>query len=329
MILTIGVNTMQHRLLTTITVVAIILFSFSIFPAMAANEEALGNQAEQEGKLRQALTHYVAALNADENNQQLREKIIKIAQNLNPLPAVPETAERYLVRGEAAVETANDEQGYTRAAGEFNKALQVAPWLADAYFNLGVVLDKAGKYDEAIDNLNLYLIAVPHDKEAKKLKYKIEYRKEEAQRVSVRKKELQREKTQRRDEERINGLSGQWQRVKNWIDGNDAGGKPTREGRHWVDITSSASAIVSVHESRIEIKVQLSGGTYIYEGKINSNRIHGHAKNGSNRCPDFGGDFEGEIWLEEDVIMIIGQGYRDYYCNLHSDSYRSSYLLQR
>ncbi len=45
-----------------------------------------GRQAEQAGKLRQALTHYVEALKADETNQQLRAEILNLAQKIQPPP---------------------------------------------------------------------------------------------------------------------------------------------------------------------------------------------------------------------------------------------------
>jgi hypothetical protein len=45
-------TTMKQRSLTKNAIITILLFSISILPAMAADEEALGNQAEQEEKLR-------------------------------------------------------------------------------------------------------------------------------------------------------------------------------------------------------------------------------------------------------------------------------------
>ena len=165
------------------------LIGFAIAGMAYADGESLGRAAEQEGKLRQALTHYVEALTIDATNQPLRVKIIKLAQKIQPSPELPEEAERYLARGEAAVEIAQDDQGFKLAADEFSSALQIAPWFADIYFNLGVVLDKAGNYDEAIGNLNFYLIAVPHDKDAKKLKYKIDYRQDIALEEKVHAKE--------------------------------------------------------------------------------------------------------------------------------------------
>jgi tetratricopeptide (TPR) repeat protein len=158
---------------------------------ISIDEETLGLQAETAGKYREALNHYVKALQSvpgdSAKDQQLREKIILLAQKIRPAPAVPEEVERHLSRGRAAVKAAKDEQGYLRAANEFRQALKIAPWLADGYYNLGLVLDKGGKYTEAMQNLKLYLIVSPNAADAREVKqliYEIEYRQEETVRAN-------------------------------------------------------------------------------------------------------------------------------------------------
>lgn len=101
----------------------------------SADNLALGQQAEQIGNLRQALSHYVEALKTDENNQQLREKVIKLAQKIQPPPAIPEEVHRHMARGEAFLEAADDSEGFQRSANEFQSASKAAPWLASIYYN--------------------------------------------------------------------------------------------------------------------------------------------------------------------------------------------------
>src|SRR5207244_2918944 len=103
-------------------------------------------------------------------------------------PALPEEAERRMARGRAATKAARDEQGFLQAAQEFGLAVKSAPWLADAYFNSAVVLDKAGRYAEAIRNMKLYLAAATNSAEAKQareLMYEMEFRQEQAQKASA------------------------------------------------------------------------------------------------------------------------------------------------
>jgi len=69
-----------------------------------------GIMAEMAGKFREALSHYVTGLQSapegSAKEQELREKIIKLAQKIQPPPAVPEEVQKHLGRGKAAVEIA-------------------------------------------------------------------------------------------------------------------------------------------------------------------------------------------------------------------------------
>lgn len=206
--------------LTRITGITLLLIGLTLSSAMAADEETLGQQAEQTGNLRQALTHYINALQSPEEyspkDQRLREKVISIVQKLKPPPAVPEEAERYMARGRAAVKAATSTKDFVKAAKEFIKALRIAPWLAEGYYNLGIVEDKAGHYEHTIQNLKLYLLAIPNTPDAKDVKalmYEIEYRKERAQKEAIAKREGEEETKQREREaltRTLSQLEGVW-----------------------------------------------------------------------------------------------------------------------
>ncbi len=92
----------------------------------------------------QTLQKYAADLQRDPSDNALREKIIALAHAMKPAPVVPEDAERHMTRGAAAVKGAKGTDDFKDAAAEFGKATLAAPWLADAYYNLGVAQDKAG-----------------------------------------------------------------------------------------------------------------------------------------------------------------------------------------
>jgi ankyrin repeat protein len=132
----------------------------------------------------QTLSQYVADLQSNPNDTALRGKIIALAQSMNPAPAIPEDAERQMVRGQAAFKAATNESGFKEAIAEFKQASLLAPWLGNIYYNLGLVQDKAGEYSEAIANLNLYLLASPGASDAKSVKnliYEVEYRRDKEQ----------------------------------------------------------------------------------------------------------------------------------------------------
>lgn len=145
--------------------------------AHAADSESNGAAAEQSGRYREALNLYIVALqNAPEgsvNEQALREKIISVAHKLKPAAVVPEEAQRYLGRGQAAVEIAKTSDDFLAAIYEFKKAARLAPWLARIYFNLAVVQEKTGQFNEAMRNFKLYLLAAPAAADAQDVKTRI------------------------------------------------------------------------------------------------------------------------------------------------------------
>lgn len=87
--------------------------------------------------------------------------------------ASPEAAVAHEGRAEAAVQMAKNPADFLIAAKEFEKAIQIAPWVAAYHFNRGVVLEKAEKYAEAAKSLDLYLLAEPAAKDAREVKKKI------------------------------------------------------------------------------------------------------------------------------------------------------------
>lgn len=106
-------------------------------------------------------------------NDGVRMKIIEAAAKVSPPPAVPDEARRSMAQGQAAVQFAKTPADFAEAEKMFEKATTLAPWWPDAYFNLAVVREKAGKAEEAINCLNLYLAASPNAQDADTVKTKI------------------------------------------------------------------------------------------------------------------------------------------------------------
>jgi tetratricopeptide (TPR) repeat protein len=133
------------------------------------------------------LNQYLSDLQKNPSDYALREKIIRHAQTMKPAPAVPDEARKYVNRGMAAAEGAKTESDYKDAIAEFQKAVNIAPWVGAGYRGLAVMQDKAGKYTQALQNLKLFLLTNPPaaDAEAAKtLLDKIEYRQERAAKES-------------------------------------------------------------------------------------------------------------------------------------------------
>lgn len=127
---------------------------------------------------REQLQQLTIQLQQTPNDNALRERIIKLAVEIKPAPAIPEEVDRRMVRGAVAFKSATSASGYQDAAKEYEQATLTAPWYGDAYYNLGVAQDKAGNYKATLRSLKLALLTSPDSKEMKALIYEVEYRDE-------------------------------------------------------------------------------------------------------------------------------------------------------
>jgi tetratricopeptide (TPR) repeat protein len=115
---------------------------------------------------RETLNQFISDLQKKPNDYALREKIIKLARETKPVPAIPPDAEKFSNRAESMFKSAKSETDFANAVKEYEKALLLAPWVADYYYNLGVTYEKAAKPQEAKRNFEYYLLAAPNAKDA-------------------------------------------------------------------------------------------------------------------------------------------------------------------
>ena len=154
----------------------------AIFVTIFALMSTVQAQSPQE-----LLTQYISDLQKNPSDYALREKIIRYVQTMEPKPTVSEEARKYFDRGMAAAEDAKNEKDYKDAADEFQKAVNIAPWLGAGYRGLAVTQDKCGQYSAALQNLKFFLLTNPSAEDAEKaktLRNKIEYRMEKAAKES-------------------------------------------------------------------------------------------------------------------------------------------------
>ena len=118
-------------------------------------------------------------------DEQVRERIIKIARAMNPRPALPEEVARSMARGDTKVKMGG-EGAYAAAAAEIEQAVLAAPWYADGYFRLAMVQEKASMFGEASKNFRLYIAAAPNAPNAPSIRnkiYSLEVMQEEKEKV--------------------------------------------------------------------------------------------------------------------------------------------------
>lgn len=127
-------------------------------------------EAEKSGHYRKAFLLYRKASRPDSD---IIGRIISLYHKLDPAPVIPEEARKHAVFAATATKVAKDNSGYDQAIKEYYAVMHQAPWWADPYFNLALVLEKRGRFSEAVKVLRLYLLASPNAPDANTIQAKI------------------------------------------------------------------------------------------------------------------------------------------------------------
>jgi ankyrin repeat protein len=94
----------------------------------------------------------------------LREELIRRAPALPTLPATPAEAQRLFDQATELIHEAAAPAALATPADMLNKALDQAPWWANAYYNLSLALEGQGRTADAMVSLQRYLELKPDDK---------------------------------------------------------------------------------------------------------------------------------------------------------------------
>ncbi len=120
--------------------------------------------AEKKAPTAPSFAALVAKLRAEPGDAVLREKVVRAAAKVRP--AIPEEARRHFVKASTLQKEARSAADYAPALAEYEKALALAPWWADAYHNQSVALESVERFTEAQAALKLYLASGPADARA-------------------------------------------------------------------------------------------------------------------------------------------------------------------
>lgn len=136
---------------------------------------APAKEAEKSGHYRKAFQLYQKAPRRDSD---ITGRIISLYHKLDPAPVISEEARKHAVFAATATRVAKDNHGYDQAIKEAYSVMRSAPWWADPYINLALLLEKRGRFVEAHVALGLYLLASPNAADANTVKtklYELEY----------------------------------------------------------------------------------------------------------------------------------------------------------
>jgi len=113
-----------------------------------------------------AFAAYMSLFRQHPQDDSVREKILKIASLLPEAPTIPAEARQLFVTGTEGLKQASTPASLDLPVGLLRKAVEIAPWWGNAYYNLSRALEMQGKYDEAVQQLNYYLELKPAEADA-------------------------------------------------------------------------------------------------------------------------------------------------------------------
>lgn len=144
----------------------------------SARLQAQADKAAAQGNARTAvkLYHQTLRLSADQTGAaqwEISKKLVSLAATLDPPIAVPEDAEKAGWRAEALFKAAKTFKEQAQAAEQYRKAILMAPWWPEAYFNLALVYEAMESPLETVESLELYLAAAPRSPDRRSVEKKI------------------------------------------------------------------------------------------------------------------------------------------------------------
>lgn len=313
-----------------------LMIGFGLHSALSADEETLSRQVEEAGNYREALNYYVSALQktpeGSSKDSELREKIIKLSQKIQPPPALTEDAKRHMARGQGAIKAAKSQEDWADAVKEYEKAVYFAPWYADAYYNLGVARDKAGQFDGAIWALKMYLLVKPYAEDAEQVKnlmYEIEYRQEKTQKEAKHKVE-----DKAKAETSPESLSGKWK--GSYLSLSTVLYNRPNISSDWIK-TNNYTEVSVIGNNFEAIMMVRDKPWYRFKGIIYGNKISGTFYDVSGYVEQSCGSnpsspLEGEISQDRNTILLIVRGIQWLQggnCKYDPEIYNKSIKLER
>lgn len=130
-------------------------------------------QVASQSNPRQLLKSLLEQFKGNPYSDELRKGIIEAALKVQPPPAIPQEAEDAAGRAAFVFSTAQSEEDLLATAKEYLKAIEMAPWVANYYYNLCIVLENSPYTKQALHACKLYRIAVPNAADAAETQQRI------------------------------------------------------------------------------------------------------------------------------------------------------------
>lgn len=131
------------------------------FPAVIqVLEEALAKDPRAE------LAEAVREFRENRYEESPRLKVIRLAVRLKPAPEIPAEARQLFLQASGLIRQSSKPAALATPIRLLDRALDIAPWWGDAYYNLARAYELCEHYDEALQHLKYYLETNPAEAEA-------------------------------------------------------------------------------------------------------------------------------------------------------------------
>ena len=139
--------------------------------------EQSGDENAAAGKHAEAIAQYKTAwlgwfIGRNEADADLRSAHERLAGKMGATlakmttrPTIPEDADFHAQKGAAFVKLAKTPLDFLKAAGQFQEAVNGAPWVFDYHFNLAIAHKSAGQFKDALYSLSLAKLLAANEKD--------------------------------------------------------------------------------------------------------------------------------------------------------------------
>lgn len=104
------------------------------------------------------------------DDMKSREEIMSLVRAMPNPPKPDDYAKKWMAEARKALAGARKREDLEAVIWKLESVTQFAPWWAEAYYDLGLALEKVGDYPAAVRAYKLFLIAGPRSKSATRLR---------------------------------------------------------------------------------------------------------------------------------------------------------------
>ena len=127
-------------------------------------QEAISQNPKTE--LSEQFAELLAQLQDRPYDEARRENVIRLALSYPSLPPIPEEARQLALQASTLMKQTSNPKDMEQPIRLLKKALVIAPWWGNAYYNVSRAQELSGQYDEAVKQLNYYLELKPSEADA-------------------------------------------------------------------------------------------------------------------------------------------------------------------